>query len=191
MWKPWIFFALVVWLSGCQTSGGGSTPGRSAGVESLSQSQAEQYQRALNKLEEKEPKTAEGFLQSLVRERGDVAELWVNLALSQYHQAKWQTAEKTVDQTLMLFSRIPQAHNLAGLLAVQKGEFKKAEQHYLKAIAIDAEYTNALFNMALLQDVYLRNIASAVDYYNRYLQHAQDDEATKSWVDNLTQILAR
>ena len=62
---------------------------------------------------------------------------------------------------------------------------------YLKAIAIDAEYTNALFNMALLQDVYLRNIASAVDYYNRYLQHAQDDEATKSWVDNLTQILAR
>jgi hypothetical protein len=56
MWKPWIFFALVVWLSGCQTSGGGSTPGRSAGVESLSQSQAEQYQRALNKLEEKEPK---------------------------------------------------------------------------------------------------------------------------------------
>jgi len=190
-WKYWLFLVLLAWLSGCQTSGGGSVSGRSAGIDSLSQIQAGRYQQALDRLEQKEPQSAERLLQDLVRERRDVAELWVNLALSQYQQAKWQAAEATIDQTLSLFSRIPQAYNLAGLLAVKKGEFKQAEQHYLQAIGIDNAYANALFNMALLQDVYLRNVASAVDYYNRYLGYAPDDEATKAWVDNLSQSLAR
>src|SRR5690606_37852398 len=108
-----------------------------------------------------------------------------------YQQEKWQAAETTVIQTLASFSRVPQAHNLAGLLAVEKGEFKKAEQHYLQALAVDASYANALFNMALLQDVYLRDLSSAVDYYNRYLQYAPEDEATKSWADSLAQSLSR
>lgn len=189
-WKHWILVVTLVWLSGCQTTDG-DLSSKSAGVDSLSQPQVARYQQALDKLEGKEPQAAERLLQDLLRERKDVAELWLNLALSQYQQEKWQAAETTVSQTLASFSRVPQAHNLAGLLAVETGDFKKAEQHYLQALAVDASYANALFNMALLQDVYLRDISSAVDYYNRYLQYAPEDEATKSWADNLAQSLSR
>jgi hypothetical protein len=48
-----------------------------------------------------------------------------------------------------------------------------------------------LYNMALLQDIYLQNTAAAVDYYNRYLILEKDDETTKAWVENLSQSLSR
>lgn len=190
VWKYCILVALSVWLSACQTTDGGRV-GKSAGIDSLSPTLAARYQQALEKLGQQQPQAAESLLQQLVRERADIAELWLNLALSQYQQQKFAAAEVNVRQVLTVFPEVPQAHNLAGLLAVEKGEFKQAEQHYQQAISIEAAYANALFNMALLQDVYLRNIPSAVDYYNRYLQYVQDDEATKAWADNLAQSLAR
>lgn len=189
-WNGWGFFFLVVLLSGCETPGTGSSKG-SASVATLTPSQSERYQQALSKLEHAKPQEAEELLEDLVREKKDVAELWVNLALSQYQQSKWQMAEKTVQQTLSAFPRVAQAYNLAGLLAVEKGGFKEAEQHYLLALKIRPSYSNALYNMALLQDVYLRNIPMAVEYYNRYLAVVKDDEATKAWAENLTQSLAR
>lgn len=183
-----VIMAVICMINGCATPGGGSSKG-AAGVETLTPSQSERYQQALSKLEETRPKEAEKLLENLVRERTDVAELWINLAISQYQQNKWQAAENTVNQILVSFPRVAQAHNLAGLLAVEKGEFKQAEQHYVRALKISPSYTNALYNMALLQDVYLRNIPSAVDYYNRYLALAKDDEATKAWANNLSQRL--
>lgn len=187
-WAGGIFLVVIMLLNGCATQGTGSSKG-AASLETLTPSQSERYQQALNKFEEAQPKDAEKLLENLVRERADVAELWLNLALSQYQQNKWQAAEKAVNQVLVLFPRVAHAHNLAGLLAVEKGEFKQAEQHYLQALKINPSYANALYNMALLQDVYLRNMPSAVDYYNRYLALAEDDEATKAWADNLSQRL--
>lgn len=190
--KNWLAGAVIMvvicLINGCATPGGNSSKG-AASVETLAPSQLERYQQALSKLEEAQPKDAEKLLENLVRERADVAELWINLALSQYQQNKSSAAEKTVNQILVSFPGVAQAHNLAGLLAVEEGEFKQAEQHYAQALKISPSYANALYNMALLQDVYLRNIPSAVDYYNRYLALAEDDEATKAWADNLSQRL--
>ena len=187
-WAGGLLLVLITLLNGCETPGSGSPRG-SAGIETLTPSQSERYQQALGRLEETQPKDAENLLEDLVRERSDVAELWINLALSQYQQKKWQAAEDTVKQLLASFPRVAQAHNLAGLMAVEKGEFKQAEQHYLQALKLKPSYANALYNMALLQDIYLRNIASAVDYYNRYLALVEHDEATKAWAENLSQSL--
>lgn len=186
----WLLLMLLALLNACGTTGTRSPKG-SANIATLTPSQAERYQQALNNLEQAQPQGAEKLLEDLLRERADVAELWINLALSQYQQKKWQVAEKTVGRILGSFPRVAQAHNLAGLLAVEKGEFKEAEQHYLQALEITPSYGNALYNMALLQDVYLRNIPAAVEYYNRYLAVVEEDEATKAWAENLSQTLAR
>ena len=61
----------------------------------------------------------------------------------------------------------------------------------MDALKLSPQYANALYNMALLQDIYLQNTAVAVDYYNRYLAQVKDDEATKAWVENLAQSLGR
>lgn len=189
-WKIWIGATLVIWLSACGTTGG-KPEQKSAGIESLSPSQTGRFQDALAQLDQQQPKKAEKVLESLLRERTDVAELWLNLALSQYQQSNFTAAGKTITRVLATFPRTVQAHNLAGLLAVENGEFKKAEQHYADALKLSPAYANALYNMALLQDIYLQNTAVAVDYYNRYLAQVKDDEATKAWVENLAQSLGR
>jgi tetratricopeptide (TPR) repeat protein len=182
--------ALGIWLlSACQSTGPVKTGKKSADVASLSESQSVLYQQALTHLEQQQPRQAENLLQGLLRERRDIAELWLNLALSQYQQKKWQQVEGAVAELLNTFPNVPQAHNLAGLLAVEKGEFAKAEQHYAQALKLDSEYANALYNMALLQDVYLQNINAAVNYYSQYLRLIEDEE-TKAWVENLSQTAA-
>lgn len=190
-WKFWIWVVLVALLSACGTTGGGAPGKKSAGVESLTPAQSMRFQEVLTRLDQQDPKTAENLLDALLRERTDVVELWLNLALSQYQQNNFAAADKTVSRILTNFPQTAQAHNLAGLLAVGNGEFKKAEQHYENALKIFPSYANALYNMALLQDIYLQNTVVAVDYYKRYLALVETDEATRAWVDNLAQTLDR
>jgi len=188
LWKCAAITAVLLLLSACETPAGRPTAKSStASLESLSPSQAGLFQSAIADLEQKSPKTAEATLQALLKERSDIAELWLNLALSQYQQQNYAHAEKTLEKILVAFPRAEQAHNLAGLIAVEKGEFKRAQEHYQEALRLNPSYANALYNMALLQDVYLQNIASAIDYYNRYLAVVDEDEATKAWVENLAQ----
>jgi tetratricopeptide (TPR) repeat protein len=187
----WLLICLLL-LNACQSTG--QKPSRqdnkkTSGVESLTEPQRALYQQALADLEQQKPQQAERALAQLARERGDLAEPWLNLALSQYQQKHWDESAKTTAALLTRFADLPQAHNLAGLLAVEKGEFSKAQEHYTKALQLNPDYPNALYNMALLQDVYLQNIPSAVNYYSQYLRHVED-EATKAWLEQLSQSAA-
>lgn len=187
----WLLICLVL-LNACQSSGqkpSRQTDKKTSGIESLTEPQRALYQQALADLEEKKPQQAEQALSQLARERGDLAEPWLNLALSQYQQQHWEASAKTTEALLTRFPDLPQAYNLAGLLAVEKGEFSKAQEHYSRALQLDPDYANALYNMALLQDIYLQNIPSAVNYYSQYLRHVED-EATKAWLEQLSQSAA-
>jgi len=175
-------------LNACQTSGQTQSGKKQAGVASLSESQQALYQQALTDLDRQRPQQAEASLSGLLREHNNVAELWINLALSQYQQKHWEKAAKTTETLQAKFPSVVQGHNLAGLLAVEKGEFAKAQEHYTKALQIDPNYVNALYNMALLQDVYLQNIPSALKYYSLYLGQVEDEE-TKAWMENLSQTV--
>lgn len=183
-------FAFAVWLSGCQ-----STPQPSKGVvasvDSLSASERQSFDEALAQLASGEPKTAEKVLTQLRSARTDVAEIWLNLALSQYQQADYDKTAATLRTMQERFEDIAEPYNLAGLVAVEQGDFKQAEKYYSQAIDLKPTYSNALFNMALLQDVYLQNIASAVEYYERYLALVPDDADTKNWAAGLKMSLNR
>lgn len=184
----WLLMCLLT-LNACQTSGQTQSGKKQAGLASLTESQRALFQQALADLEQQKPQQAEVGLSGLLRERNDVAELWINLALSQYQQKQWEKSAKTTETIQTKFPNVAQGHNLAGLLAVEKGEFVKAQEHYTKALKLDPNYVNALYNMALLQDVYLQNIPSAVNYYSQYLRQVEDEE-TKAWMEHLSQTIA-
>jgi tetratricopeptide (TPR) repeat protein len=184
----WLLMCLLT-LNACQTSGQTQAVNKQAGLASLTESQQALYQQALADLEQHKPQQAEVGLSGLLRERSDLAELWLNLALSQYQQKNWEKTATTTATLLTKFPNVAQGHNLAGLLAVEKGEFAKAQEHYVKSLQLDPNYINALYNMALLQDVYLQNIPSAVNYYSLYLGQVEDEE-TKAWMEHLSQTVA-
>lgn len=174
-------------LFGCESTP--KKPGEATytggGLSALSEVQSTEYRQALDNLNDKKPQAAEKSLTKLLKTHKTIGELWLNLALSQYQQEKYSEASDSVRQLLALSSNIAEAHNLAGLLAVRQGEFKNATSHYEKAIALKENYANALYNMALLQDVYLQDVKSAIAFYEQYAAINTEDQQTKDWIEQL------
>lgn len=185
----WVAF-VAAWLWGCESTATKGGAERST-IASLSTDERKRYDEALANLANAQPKPAEQELSQLARRWPDIAEIWLNLALSQYQQDDLGKTKKTLTVLASRSNDVAQAHNLAGVIAVKEGDFVKAEMHYEKAINLKPDYSHALYNMALLQDVYLQDIASAVDYYQRYLQLAPEDTDTKGWAEGLKMSLGR
>lgn len=178
---------LVVMITACQSTPRQTGP---AGLESLDETERQSYQQALQMLQSDSAEVAERNLARLAEVRTEVPEIWLNLALAHYRQAELVEAKAALTQLFRLREKTQQAHNLAGLIAVQQGEFELARQHYLQAVEIQPEYANALYNLALLHDVYLQQIGPAVDYYRRYVALVPDDQDTRAWLENLELTLS-
>lgn len=182
---------MAAWLWGCESTATRSGGAGESVIESLSNSERKKYDEGLVHLADGRPKLAEQELSQLARARPDVAEIWLNLALSQYQQGNLGQAEATLTVLISDLGDFSEAHNLAGLIAVEKGDFGKAATHYQQAIDLKPNYSHALYNMALLQDVYLQDIASAVAFYERYLRLEPEDTDTKNWANGLKMSLGR
>ncbi|MES2581579.1 MAG: tetratricopeptide repeat protein [Pseudomonadota bacterium] len=73
-----------------------------------------------------------------------------------------------------------------GITQRQAGQFDKARQAYEKAIALDANYTPAILNLGILQDLYLGDSKQALVLYERYLSLTPSGDATVAkWVADL------
>jgi Flp pilus assembly protein TadD len=80
----------------------------------------------------------------------------------------------------------PVYHNQLGITYRQAGQFAKAKDAYERAIELDAGYTAAQLNLAILYDLYLRDSAQALALYERYqVQSAGKDATVTKWIADL------
>lgn len=159
------------------------------GIEVLSEAQQQQFVQAAKAMEITDYLKAQKILQSLYKQQPNVHVLGFNIALCQYNLGELDAAQTSVNQLLVQDKNMAKAQNLAGLLAVKNGQFEAGKQHYLKAINVEPNYANALYNLALLYDVYLQDVQAAVNYYGKYLAIVQDDEQTQGWYEQLSSSL--
>lgn len=195
---PKNFVTLVLaalFMSGCQSISPGKisiqdkTTGQSSGLPNSAQ--AIRYEKAVKHLQTKEYNAAESILTELSEQRPNFAGSWVNLGLIKLMTKKPTEAKAYVERALALIPKHPQALNLMGLIATHDRDIKLAEQYYLKAIENSKQYANAHYNLALLYDVYLQDIRSAVEHYQNYLRYTQvEDQQTQSWVEHLQSSLS-
>lgn len=177
-------FLVLVMLVGCESTPT-KTRGGSVSLDQVAPSDLQLYQQALRYLIDSEPGRAEKGLRQLRRKYPAVMEVNFNLALAHSQQHKFAQAEEVLAVVLRDAPNTAPAHNLAGFIAMSEGQFHEAQQHYQKAIDIEPGYANALYNMALLHDVYLQNIEVAVDFYTRYLAQVEGDSETEDWIQHL------
>lgn len=188
-WRRAVLIASLTLL--CAACGTTRTKPADGSVDALSQENRQSFEQALQKMEQGAAMQAEPELARLAHSDPQVREVWLNLALAQYQQNNLEKAAETVATILQRWENTAPAHNLAGLIAVQEGQFDLAKQHYMHALRINPNYPNALYNMALLLDVYLQDIATAVEYYQLYLDVADQDEDTRIWLEELKLSLHR
>jgi len=80
----------------------------------------------------------------------------------------------------------PLYFNQLGITYRHAGQFAKAKTAYERALELDPNYAGALLNLAILNDLYLRDNAQALALYERYqVASAGKDPNVVKWIADL------
>jgi len=183
---------LLLTLSAC--SNNSATKDNQTQVTQSSESSVAElalYKNAIVALNNNELDKAAELFTTMSERQPNIAGSWANLALIEIKKENLVQAEHYAKTALEKNDKMPQALNLAGYLAQKQGQINIAKSYYLQAISNKADYALAHYNLALLYDVYLQDIAKAIEHYQLYLTHIeQKDEATKNWLEGLQATMA-
>ena len=144
------------------------------------------YQQAITHLNNNELDKAEEILIEFSNKHPDLAGPAANLGLIQLKRNNIEQAEVLLNKALESNPKLPQALNLLGVVQQKKGNIKQAEKLYLQAIQEKNNYAIAHYNLALLYDIFLGKISTAIIHYQRYLELIDDqDRQTSNWLKEL------
>lgn len=152
----------------------------------------EQYSRGLGYLRANQYTEAESAFTALISTRPELAGPYANMGLLYIKKNQFDKAVEMLNKALEKNPRMAHAQQLLGYIETRNSNFLKARDHYLKAIEFKPDYAVAHYNVALLYDVYLRDIPKAVEHYKRYLELTNNqDKRTADWVIELSNSLKK
>ena len=143
---------------------------------------------ALTLLNNNKLDAAKDIFQQFKENRPELAGPYANLAIIALKNNKPEKALELVKIALSKNPDLAQALNLLAYLEQVSGEIKEAEKHYKEAIRNKNDYAIAHYNIALLYDVYLQDIESAIPHYEKYLKLINnEDKNTADWLEQIKQ----
>lgn len=149
-----------------------------------------EYQRGIIAINAGNYAEAKRIFVRFVKNYPKLSGAYVNLGLIAIKHEDYDNAEWLSGLAIDLNPRQAYAYNLRAQLNLRKGKIKEARQDYLKAIKINPDYTNAHYNLALLYDIYLQELALAIEHYSKYLTLlGKEDEKTQEWINYLKNTL--
>lgn len=158
-------------------------------ISSVSSYELDTYKSGITALNDKDYAKAQRIFNQLIRNQPNIAGPYTNLALLHYKKGNIDESFKLVNKALDLNQDQAQAYNLRAQLFIKKNNIKDAKNDYIKAVHLKPDYINAHYNLALLYDIYLQDIALAIQHYEVYLSLLKKpDQATQDWVSHLKGI---
>ena len=153
---------------------------------SVSKSDRNAYRKALTALNNNDLDEAQRLFNQFIRNKPKLAGGYSNLALIHLQKNELDKSLEQVNKALELNPDQTQALNIRGQLNIKQGKIDEAKKDYLKAVKIKPNYIHAQYNLALLYDVYLQEIALAIKHYKIYLSLIKKpDTMTQDWVIHL------
>jgi len=185
MWKlsiKLVFIATAFVLVGCET-----LPEKQATAQTVMPAGARaSYAEAIAAIKAGQDKQAFQLFSSLTRDYPDFAAGYTNLGLLYLKQEKLAEAEQAFNQAITINPADAVAYNHLGVVLRQRGQFDQARQAYENALRINAGYATAHLNLGILNDIYLQNLETALQHYQRYQALTGDaDQQVAKWIVDL------
>lgn len=115
----------------------------------------------------------------------------IDLGIAYARAGDLDRAEASLKRALELNPRHPIAHNELGMVQRRKGQFSAARASYEKALQLFPSFHYAQRNLAVLCDLYLADLACALEHYEAYRQAVPNDEHTAKWIADLNNRMQR
>ena len=190
-----LLLLVFIGLAGCAS--GPSTPydedgGAGSNIGSATAEEVILYRKGISALYKNELDEAELMFLKIIKMQPDLAGPWANLGLVYMKQGHMNKAKKNALIALEKNPKMAQAYGLLGYIAKRDEHILEAIGHYEKAVNYKPDYALAHYNLALLYDTYLQDLASAIKHYELYLKIIDyKDETTAQWVEELKRNLER
>jgi tetratricopeptide (TPR) repeat protein len=149
------------------------------------------FERAVLLMERGDYSTAIPLLEGVIKGAPGVTPPYINLAIAYMQLGKLAEAEPHLKKALQLLPAHPVASNEYGLLLRKSGRFVEARTIYEKTLSSFPDYYPAHRNLGILCDIYLNDLACALEHYEIYSAAMPEDEAVKIWVADMRLRLGR
>jgi Tfp pilus assembly protein PilF len=149
------------------------------------------FQRAVAMLNDQEYGQAIDLLEKIIEQSPGVTAPYIDIAIAYQHIGKLEQAEEHLKTALQLVPEHPVACNEYGLLYRKTGRFAEARAIYEKAIARFPDYYPVHRNLGILCDLYLNDLACALENYEIYSEARPEDKQVKLWIADLHTRLGR
>lgn len=161
------------------------------GSITVSKDDSETYEHGLIALNNNDDAKAEKIFNGFLEDKPELAGPYTNLALIYFKKKEYEKSLQFVNKALQRDPKQAQAYQLRAQIFVTQRKINDAKNDYLHAIELKPDYINAQYNLALLYDIYLQEIALAIKHYEIYLSLIKKpDVQTKEWMQHLKGTLA-
>lgn len=125
------------------------------------------------------------LLEKVIAQSPEMTAPHINLAIAYSRINKPEQAEQHLKKALELIPGHPVASNEYSLLLRKAGRFAEGRATYEKALAAFPEYYPIHRNLGILCDLYLKDLACALEHYEVYSKAMPKDEQVKLWLADL------
>lgn len=147
-----------------------------------------QFAKAVSAMQDGKDKQAADLFTQIAKDYPQLASPHTNLGILLFRQDHLPEAEAAFKEALQRNDKDYVAANYLGMIYRMQGRFAEARAAYEQALAAKPDYAYAHLNMAILYDLYMGDLARALDHYQHYQQSVGDaDQQLAGWLADLQQ----
>jgi Flp pilus assembly protein TadD len=143
------------------------------------------YLAALTHLEQGRHAEGTALLEAVAKASPRLSAPRIDLGIAYHRAGDFEAAERNLLLALESNPGHPIAHNELGIVYRKTGRFAQARQSYEAALAIYPGYHYARRNLAVLCDLYLADLACALENYDAYMETVPSDDEASMWIADL------